>query len=43
MTDPRASRDVAVPLRFAVDVFLADAVDDDRFFAGFLDAGFLRC
>ena len=43
MTDPRASREAAVPRRRAVGFFFADAVDDDRFFAGFLDAGFLRC
>jgi len=43
MTDPRASRDAAAPPRFAVGFFFADALDDDPFFAGFLDAGFLRC
>ncbi|MEM8707085.1 MAG: hypothetical protein AAGE98_11560 [Actinomycetota bacterium] len=43
MTDPTASRDAAVLLRFAVDFFFEDALEDDRFFAVFLDAGFLRC
>lgn len=43
MTDPRASRDAAALPRFAVGFFFADALDDDPFFAGFLDAGFLRC